>query len=411
MKGDHPVLTLLGNNSGRNLGDAAILSSIIAEFRKVSPTAEFLVPSIAPHFIDHNYGETYNAKGVNIMPWTGSLRLLGFPTARALAKSDVALICDGIIFGRKLFSPHNFLTTLYALAPIARARRCALVCFLTGIGPFPSPLSRRMAASLMSRCDLLVMRDPDSIALAKSIGVTRPIEIAGDAAFMNFVSSSERGREVLREVGLEAGKPTLGLNITSYLDTWLEKGARMQHTAQSFVELYTRGLEDASRAIERENGPLQKVIFSCSPMDEEISRELASRTGAKVVDNSTYLSHDIQAAMRECGLMIGMRFHSIVLSSSVGVPVLGLVYAPKVGSYFKILGTEHLAVNLRDTDPGALGNAVASAWRDREDIRRVQQAVVEEQRSSARAVVARIAERYFTAESLAAEAPRAAGAR
>ena len=137
-----PIVTLLGNNSGRNLGDAAIMSAILDRLSAHVPDVEVLVPSIKPDFIDKHYGERYNVKGVDVRPHTISMRLLGIPTFRCLLKSDIALICDGIIFGRKLFSPHNFLITLIFLVPFAKLAGCKIVCFSCGIGPFPSKLSK-----------------------------------------------------------------------------------------------------------------------------------------------------------------------------------------------------------------------------------------------------------------------------
>ena len=96
-------ITLLGNNSGRNLGDAAIMSSILDMVAKELPDAEVLVPTLNPNFVSDNYAQKYNVKAVDVRLRTLSLRLLGLPTFYSLLRSDIALICDGIIFGRKLF--------------------------------------------------------------------------------------------------------------------------------------------------------------------------------------------------------------------------------------------------------------------------------------------------------------------
>ena len=99
MKGTHPVITLLGSNSGNNLGDAAILSSILEHLTRELPGSEFIVPTTKPSFTNTHYGHRYNVKAISMMPWTGSIRFVGIPTFAALWKSDVALICDGILFG------------------------------------------------------------------------------------------------------------------------------------------------------------------------------------------------------------------------------------------------------------------------------------------------------------------------
>jgi polysaccharide pyruvyl transferase WcaK-like protein len=391
MKSSRPVITLLGNNSGRNLGDAAILSSILNSFQNELPNAEFLVPSINPKFIDENYGEYFNVEGVDVRPLTGSIRLLGIPTIRALAKSDVAMICDGIIFGRKLFSVHNFLITLIFLVPFARYFKCKLVAFCCGIGPFPSRLSEYMARWLLNSCDMIIMRESESKRVAEELGVTRPIEVRGDVAFLNPISPKAEGIRILTDLGIDTARPIIGVNVTPYIDSWLRKSERLANP-ESFLDTVAQGLEFAFRRIGDEP---QYVVFSCSPMDEEYSRMLGRMIDAPVVTNSDYLSHDIQSVMRECQLFVGMRFHSLILSSSVGVPIVGMVYAPKVRDYFSFMDCSDVALELIDITPEILADTVVAAWENRVHLGERQGRVIESLRGAAATSVKEVVRRYF----------------
>ena len=379
MKNKTPYITLLGNNSGRNLGDAAILSSIMEDLSKKLPGARFLVPSIAPKWIMKHYGDKYNVKAVNVMPWTLSLRLLGLPTILCFLKSDAALICDGIIFGKKLFNPaFNYLITLFFLAPLAKLCKCKLVCFNSGIGPFPSKISERMARYLLDSCDLITLRERDSLALAEEIGVKHEIKITGDSAFINPVSSVELGRNILKEKGIDVDNTKLlGVNVTSYLDTWLTKEEQVAE-GTDIIEVIASGvnkaLEDLARAGEEKITP---VVFCTQPMDLETSKRLSKMLSAVVVDNSTYLSHDIQAVMRECGLFVGMRFHSLILASAVEAPILGLIYAPKVRGYLRLLGCADYGLELAALSRESLSSKIVSAWRERKDIQQKQKEIID----------------------------------
>ncbi len=396
MKGKHPVITLLGNNSGRNLGDAAIMSAIFDSVTKELPDAEFLVPSIAPKFIDDNYSDKFNAKGVDVRPRTLSLRLLGLPTLMALKKSDVALICDGIIFGYKLFSPHNFLITLIFVVPLARLLGCKVVCFSCGIGPFPSKLSKIFAKWVINLCDLVIMRENDSKKLAEDIGVTRPIQVTGDAAFLNYISSEERAREIAVKEGIDLSRPLLGLNVTPYLDSWLKSSERVS-SPQTYLENLADSILEAKRIIKESNSEdPQCVLFSCSPMDEEFTHKIAAMIDAKVIDNTKYLSHDMQAVMKLCGLLMGMRFHSLVLSSGVGTPIVGLVYAPKVRGYMRYLECEEYSVELNTISPEVLGKTLSSAWLERTALQERQQKIVRTISEGARKASKQLAERFFS---------------
>jgi len=393
MRGSHPRITLLGNNSGRNLGDMAIMSSILESLSKRLPDAEFFVPTIKPSWVKEHYGSRYNVKAVNVMPWTLSIRLLGLPTLRCLAKSDCALICDGIIFGKKLFNPaFNYLITLVFLAPLARLLGCKMVCYSTGIGPFPSWISRLLAKWTINSCDLVMMRERDSEKLTKEIGVTQPVELTGDAAFINPVSSDGAALAIMREIGLDPLRPVLAINATSYLDSWLSEKERLAEPG-AFLSMVARGIQKAQESVEDRFQPL---IVCTHPMDEETCRELAKLSGGHIITNSHYLSHDIQAVLRRCGLLVGMRFHSIVLASSVETPVVGLIYAPKVRGYLRLLDCEDYGLELASLTEEYLGARLTEAWNNRAALKARQEPIIRNLKLGAEHAADLLAARYFS---------------
>jgi polysaccharide pyruvyl transferase WcaK-like protein len=373
MKGKNPRITLLGNNSGRNLGDAAILSSIMEQLSCELPDAEFICPTIAPKWVKKHYGNKYNVNAVDVMPWTGSIRLLGIPTLYHLARSDAALICDGIIFGIRLFNPaFNYLITLIFLVPWARLFNCKVVCYNVGIGPFPSFFSKLFGKWVLNGSDLILMREKDSAELGKKIGCTKEMPLTGDSAFINPVSSDAVACEICRKEGIDLAKPILGVNITSYVDDWLGKDEKVD-SRETFAEHLASGLRDAICQTEK---AFQIVIFSTHPMDEKFCGRLAKCLDAVVIDNSRYLSHDIMAVMSKCSLFVGMRFHSLILASAVGVPIVGLSYAPKVRSYLRLMDCPDFCLELSEITPELLTNTLTRAWKERSIIADKQQRIV-----------------------------------
>ena len=392
MKSSHPRITLLGNNSGRNLGDMAIMSSIMESLSKRMPDAEFYVPTIKPSWVKEHYGSRYNVHAVDVMPWTLSIRLLGLPTLRCLAKSDCALICDGIIFGKKLFNPaFNYLITLVFLVPLARLLGCKMVCYSTGIGPFPSWISRLLAKWTVNGCDLVMMRERDSEKLTKEIGVTQPVELTGDAAFINPVSSDATAVAILREIGVDPERPVLAINATSYLDTWLTDKERLSDP-RSFLKLVAAGVQKAQSTVKDRFQPL---VVCTHPMDESTCKELARLVDGHLITNTTYLSHDIQAVLRRCGLLVGMRFHSIVLASSVETPVVGLIYAPKVRGYLRLLNCEDYGLELASLSEDFLGSKLADAWDNRLALRARQEPIIRDLKAGAEHAADLLVARYF----------------
>lgn len=398
MKGTHPRITLLGNNSGRNLGDMAIMSSIMESLSKRLPNAEFYVPTIKPSWVKEHYGSKYNVRAVNVMPWTLSLRLLGVPTLRCLAKSDCALICDGIIFGKKLFNPaFNYLITLVFLVPLGRLLGCKMVCYSTGIGPFASWISRLFAKWTINGCDLVMMRERDSEKLTKEIGVTQPVELTGDAAFINPVSSDATAVAIMKEIGLNPEKPVLAINATSYLDTWLSSSERLADP-KSFLKLVAAGIRRAQESV---RDRFQPLVVCTHPMDEATCQELTKLVGGNLITNTTYLSHDIQAVLRRCGLLVGMRFHSIVLASSVETPVVGLIYAPKVRGYLRLLNCEDYGLELASLNEEVLGTKLAQAWDDRAALKARQVPIIRDLKAGAEHAADLLVHRYFAPQGVA----------
>jgi polysaccharide pyruvyl transferase WcaK-like protein len=393
MKNNHPVITLLGSNSGNNAGDAAILASILDVVTKQLPTAEFFVPTTKPSFTDNAYGNQYNVKGVNVMPWTGSLRLLGIPTINLLRKSDCALICDGIIFDKKLFNPaFNFLITLFFLVPFAKLFNCKLVCYSTGIGPFNTKIGRLMARILINACDLVMMREKDSQKLCEEIGVTQEVLLTGDAAFLNKVSDDNSLKSVTKAEGINLDANLFGINVTSYIDQWLEADNRVK-SKDEYLALLSRSINRAKSLIP---GGFNPVLFCTHPMDLPCAEKVAKDVNGKVVSNTKYLSHDLMAVMKKCQLFMGMRFHSLILASAVEAPIIGLVYAPKVRSYMRLLESTDVSLELGKLTEDSLVQTIVSAWNRRDEIRSRQKVHVDQLKVGAQNAANLLCDRYFS---------------
>ncbi len=393
MKNNHPVITLLGSNSGNNAGDAAIMASILEVLSKELPGAEFLVPTTKPSFTNENYGKQYNVKAINVMPWTGSLRLFGIPTFNCLRRSDCALICDGIIFDKKLFNPaFNFLITLFMLIPFAKLFNCKLVCYSTGIGPFNMSIGRFMARTLINACDLVMMRERDSQKLCQEIGVTKEVHLTGDAAFLNKVSDERRLEEIAKAERINLQAPLFGINVTSYIDQWLQSDERVSDKNE-YLALLARSINKAKAIVP---GGFVPVLFCTHPMDLETAERVARDVSGRVVSNTKYLSHDLMAVMKRCSLFIGMRFHSLILASSVESPIIGLVYAPKVRSYMRLLESEDVSLELGQLTEERLVETIVSAWEKRDEIRARQKHHVDALKDGARNAATMLCDRFYS---------------
>ena len=75
------------------------------------------IPTIKPRFIKETYPNI--TRPISLMPWHGTVKMLGLPTLRSILRTDFSLIFDAILFDRSLYNPlfnflsHNIAPCLY----------------------------------------------------------------------------------------------------------------------------------------------------------------------------------------------------------------------------------------------------------------------------------------------------------
>ena len=389
-------LCILGNNSGRNAGDAAILSSIVHNFLARTPDVAFEVPTIKPEYVRRSFAGL-PVRPVSVMPWTLSLRILGLSTMRSILRSDAVLITDAIIFDFRLFNPlFNYLILLAALIPFARLCGRKVLCFCVGIGPLDRPLGRRITRMICNLSDEVMVREESSRELLESIGVppARLREVWADVAFINPPAPPERGREILAAHGIGPHERLLGVNVNAYLDKWL--GSESTLDRAGFIAEFARALDTV---VERCGARVVMVITQVMDLGiaEEIRGRMAHRDRVPVISNRDLSNQEIMAVLGQTSLFAGMRLHSLILAAAMEVPVVPLAYAPKVRHFARMLGLEGSSFEFADFSGERLATALTRAWEEREQARARMVPQVDAAKARARgafdAVVARFIRR------------------
>ena len=72
--------------------------------------------------------------------------------------------------------------------------------------------------------------------------------------------------------------------------------------------------------------------------DEKISIEVANmmKYNAKVLSKNLTMEEKMMY-IKESKLMIGMRLHALIFAATVGTPMIGISYDPKIDSYLKLI--------------------------------------------------------------------------
>ena len=152
-------IAVLGNFSGRNAGDAAILGNLLNDVAAVYPDARFLIPTLNTGFVNRHFGH-YNIQALGLMPWNGAIKIFGLSTLQAMLQADLVLVTDNILFDRKLFNPlFNYLSTIALIATACKRRGMPIVLYNASLGPITTPLGIKALQRVLDASPLLILRD------------------------------------------------------------------------------------------------------------------------------------------------------------------------------------------------------------------------------------------------------------
>lgn len=319
-RADRDGVVICGAYGRGNAGDDAILEAILQEMRSIDPDMPVLVLSKSP-------GETrltYRVRAVqrfNYPAWRNAMR-----RSRLYINGGGSLIQDVTSRRSLWFYLHNIST--------AKRLGCKVQMYGCGIGPVSRPSHRKMAARVLNASvDVITLREPDSQAELKSMGVTKPeILLTADPALTLNCAPPEKTDSVL----LQAGIPTDGRYLCFALRKWkgFEEKAPVFASAAEYA-YHRHRLTPIFLSVENRQDPLAAAIAAQGVSVPHYFLNDAGRAGT------------IIGALSRMQVVISMRLHALIFAAGQGVPLIGVVYDPKVSSFLRYIGQD-LFVNLPD---------------------------------------------------------------
>ena len=361
-------ITLLGSSSGRNAGDAALISGIMDSVDHCcNRRVQYEIPTIRPSYIREHYQN--DTQPISMLPWNASVKMLGIPTYKSIMRTDLSLLFDAILFDRSLYNPlFNFMSTLYLMLPRAKAKGKRMGFFNVGAGPVDSKHGQKMLRELGNMMDFITVRDQASFDILKEVGVDNPrMLLCADAAVLVTPSPDTRVDDILRAHGLKPDEDFLAINVNQYLDTWA-RPKRKPMGKDKFVETYAETLRRVNKAIH-----VPVVFVTTQHHDVAISEAIIDRikedVSCRLITNVQYNHYDIKGVLGRAQLLFGMRLHANILGSSALAPILGLAYQPKVQFYFDSLNLSEFCITFDEFNPDDLTRNLLYAWENRSSIR------------------------------------------
>lgn len=236
--------------------------------------------------------------------------------------------CDALISGGgSLLQDHTSTRSLlYYLSTIGLAKLLGkkVMIYANGIGPVSRPVNRRLVRRAVESVDAVTLRDANSVAELRSMGITREdITVTSDPVFNLEVSEDGNDASLLAYFGIPADRPFVAVSVRNC------SGA--DRLAAEVASLCDRIYERYEMNV---------VFFVMQPKnDEEITAHIRSLMHcASFQVGGVQSSSDLIRVIGKADLMIAMRLHAIIFSAREAVPTVGIVYDPKVASYLEMLG-------------------------------------------------------------------------
>lgn len=335
-------IVISGYYGFNNVGDEAVLYSMLRTLRAQQPDLKVTVLSGDPEKTARNYG----VQAVN--RWNIKEVWQALRECRLLISGGGSLLQD-------VTSSRNVLYYL-GIVQLAKMMGKKVMFYAQGVGPVSRRLSQEAIRRVVNQVDLITVRDEASKALLLQLGVTKPeILIKADPVLGLYAKEMDRnqGLKYLEKNGVqpaEGAPPVIGISVRDW------------HQYQG----YKKALAKVGDRLVKEGYQLVFLPFHF-PDDIAPSREIVNlmEEPATVIRDQLGVV-EMLGCLSPMHLLIGMRLHSLIMAAVMGVPVIGISYDPKVEAFLKSIG-QPLAGRVETVDAEVLAGEVRRVLAKREE--------------------------------------------
>ena len=305
-------LLIAGYHGFGNCGDEAILQAMVKNIRALPVDLEITALSKKPDFTKTEYN-------VNSVQRFDLFGVLG-----AILKSDVVLSGGGTL----LQDGTSTRSLLYYLSIIKTAKLFGkrVMVYANGIGPVNGARNRKLVKKVLTGVDVITLREKLSEADLRSIGVTRDdVTVTADPAFTLESADDARASEIFADenIPLESGK-MVGVSVRAW---------NKAKYGDDFVVKLAKTCDTLAK-----QGKTIVLLPMEYPRDLEISQKLIDNMQEKAyIFKKRYNPSEILGLVGCFDLMISMRLHTLIFAAVKNVPMLGIIYDPKVEYYLREL--------------------------------------------------------------------------
>jgi len=297
---------ITGSYGGLNLGDEAILQSIIFQLRRDLPV-ELTVFSRDPDDTKARHG-VERAVAVRKLS-----RAEAVPEVERL---DLLIVGGGGI----LFDAEARIYLREAL--IAQEKGVPVMLYAIGAGPLVDPAAQKAVRECLEHVEVITVRERSAQQALEEAGVHREITVTADPALLLKPEPLPRG--ILKHEGLEGRRRLIGMSVR-------EPGvAAPDIDPDDYHALLANA---ADYMVDRFDADVVFVPMERSVLDTQHSHAVIAkmlRAQRATVLKGEYTSGQLLSLIGKFNFAVGMRLHFLIFAALAEVPFVALPYSGKV---------------------------------------------------------------------------------
>ena len=349
---NNPKVLLVGYNGANNTGSEARLLSIIEDIRSIlGPETHITVPTLNEANLRRYLKED---KYLKIAP----LHSIFFYDVRRLVKEhDVLLLVEGSCY-MDTWTSALLWAFLYSTRCANNFKKPSLA-YAVDVGHL-SRFNRWLVKREASKTDLILTRTKSAAEDLKKFGVTAPIDVTADCAFI--FKTEEEDKNILKESWPDSDSDVVGLapidfylwpvvirpwGKKKYLYKWPYYFSRSKNRIKESEKLALKWAQEADRIIE-EHG--KKIALICmeevdEPLARCIKKKLKNPEMMKIFSSREYNASEMTNILRSLELLVTSRYHAGVLSLEGQIPQIAVGHDTRLRGFYGELGLQDYLID------------------------------------------------------------------
>jgi len=347
--GGKVVVNLFGYNGVNNTGSEAKLTTTIIDLKEMLGDRLGKIRVLTQNIANQRrYVPDMNIDMIEITPASAII-----PWKILQMKADLLLLSEGSTFIDHFSSV--FLWMFCGAAMFAHLRGEGVVSYSNDCGHL-KPLSQKILKNTLNKyVDLVMLRNPDAVARMKEYGVSKEIHLVADGAYLYPTPSRQYIENVWKKLNINpASRPVIGLcpkeffwwpikikfvgkkedlyNWPAY-HSWTKEG---RASSRKYVEETAKyadwcvekfGADVCLISMEHMDLPPTKAIYDL----------MKHKDRARLVPSDDYVVDDIVAVLSALKFQATTRYHSTVLASKFGIPMISISSDTRCEAVFREL--------------------------------------------------------------------------